>query len=274
MVQMKNDYSIQMNIAKSQYLQRRRIFEDKKLSSLLPSRCGRQPLGTRMTQAYAHRNILAMQVSGCLADVVDAVDNIYQGMAINEIFAEIFVPPPSAPVEQHVAMEEALNKEAQATAAKLRTSEEDRHRHWKKILKTKTEFETSTQTYGSYRSSQDSSRQAAIQAQAPPLRHTTPQTLPGKVRQAAASTYTPAVRTPRVAVNETSPSVSQSKYSAARVRQRISSDGSVAPVSEPKRTKDGLFQRPAGRTRKGMEWDALRGIWIPAGRGDGDGQSM
>ena len=55
----------------------------------------------------------------------------------------------------------------------------------------------------------------------------------------------------------------ESKYSAARVKERIGADGTVAPVSEPKKSKDGLFQRPAGRTRKGMDWDAIRGIWIP-----------
>lgn len=59
--------------------------------------------------------------------------------------------------------------------------------------------------------------------------------------------------------------MSDSKYSAARVRERISSDGTVAPVTTPKRTKDGLYVRPAGRTRKGMEWDAVRGIWVPEG---------
>lgn len=57
---------------------------------------------------------------------------------------------------------------------------------------------------------------------------------------------------------------SDSKYSAARVRERIANDGTVAPVTIPKKTKDGLFQRPAGRRRKGMEWDAVRGIWVPA----------
>jgi hypothetical protein len=56
----------------------------------------------------------------------------------------------------------------------------------------------------------------------------------------------------------------ESKYSAAKVKERIAPDGSVMPVSEPKKTKDGLYQRPAGRTRKGMDWDAVRGIWVPA----------
>jgi hypothetical protein len=57
---------------------------------------------------------------------------------------------------------------------------------------------------------------------------------------------------------------SDSKYSAARVRERHAHDGTVAPVTMPKKTKDGLYQRPAGRTRKGMEWDAVRGVWVPA----------
>ena len=32
----------------------------------------------------------------------------------------------------------------------------------------------------------------------------------------------------------------------------------------PKRTSKGLSVRPAGRTHKGMEWDAVKGIWVPA----------
>jgi hypothetical protein len=58
---------------------------------------------------------------------------------------------------------------------------------------------------------------------------------------------------------------SDSKYSAARVRERHANDGTVAPVTMPKKTKEGLYARPAGRTRKGMEWDSVRGVWVPAG---------
>jgi hypothetical protein len=80
--------------------------------------------------------------------------------------------------------------------------------------------------------------------------------------RAALATYTPPPRS-------TGPSqdlgASDSKYSAARVRERIGNDGTVAPVSEPKKTKEGLYQRPAGRTRKGKQWDAIRGIWVPEG---------
>lgn len=55
---------------------------------------------------------------------------------------------------------------------------------------------------------------------------------------------------------------SDSKYSAARVRERISSDGTVAPVMAPNRTREGLYVRPPGQ---GMEWDAVKGIWVPGG---------
>jgi len=53
------------------------------------------------------------------------------------------------------------------------------------------------------------------------------------------------------------------KYSVEKVRERIFPDGSVIPVQQPKRTKEGLYQRPAGRQRKGMDWDSERGVWIP-----------
>jgi hypothetical protein len=53
------------------------------------------------------------------------------------------------------------------------------------------------------------------------------------------------------------------RYSADNVRARIGADGSVVPVSAPKKTSDGLYMRPAGRQRKGMEWDAVNGRWIP-----------
>ena len=55
------------------------------------------------------------------------------------------------------------------------------------------------------------------------------------------------------------------KYSAEAVRARMSSDGSVRPINTPKLTRDGLFMRPAGRQRKGMDWDGVNGMWVPQG---------
>jgi len=78
----------------------------------------------------------------------------------------------------------------------------------------------------------------------------------------ATPSYTPAVQSPIPTAN--SQPQSESKYSAARVQERTTRDGMVAPVSEPKKTKDGLYLRPVGRARKGMNWDAVWGIWVPA----------
>merc|ERR1719223_2370906 len=58
------------------------------------------------------------------------------------------------------------------------------------------------------------------------------------------SVSTPPLEADSLAVNNNK---SDSKYSAEKVKARIYSDGSVMPVTAPKRNKDGLFQRPAGR---------------------------
>lgn len=44
---------------------------------------------------------------------------------------------------------------------------------------------------------------------------------------------------------------------------RHSNDGSVKPVQQPKTLPTGEFQRPIGRQRKGMDWDPIRGVWVP-----------
>jgi hypothetical protein len=54
------------------------------------------------------------------------------------------------------------------------------------------------------------------------------------------------------------------KYTAAKLGERLAPDGSVRPVSQPKKLKDGLYQRPAGRTRHNMSWDKVKGTWVPS----------
>lgn len=60
-----------------------------------------------------------------------------------------------------------------------------------------------------------------------------------------------------------SPSIAAISFLSVNVSGNRYKDGSVLPVQVPKRNKDGLYQRPAGRQRKGMDWDAERGVWIP-----------
>ncbi|KAL7473635.1 hypothetical protein ACHAXS_014089 [Conticribra weissflogii] len=56
------------------------------------------------------------------------------------------------------------------------------------------------------------------------------------------------------------------RYSINKVNARKMKDGSVIPVSTPKKLENGKYARPSGRQRKGMDWDAVRGIWVPEGR--------
>jgi hypothetical protein len=56
------------------------------------------------------------------------------------------------------------------------------------------------------------------------------------------------------------------KYSASAtskaLKDRVAADGSIEPPQK-RQGADGLYQRPAGRGRKGMDWDPVRGVWIP-----------
>eukprot|EP00547_Thalassionema_nitzschioides_P011288 CAMPEP_0194261202 /NCGR_PEP_ID=MMETSP0158-20130606/45904_1 /TAXON_ID=33649 /ORGANISM="Thalassionema nitzschioides, Strain L26-B" /LENGTH=528 /DNA_ID=CAMNT_0039001317 /DNA_START=112 /DNA_END=1698 /DNA_ORIENTATION=+ len=53
------------------------------------------------------------------------------------------------------------------------------------------------------------------------------------------------------------------EYTTRGVRKRTSVDGSVKPVKRPAVDKNGNFLRPAGRGRKGMVWDGIKGVWVP-----------
>mmetsp|Transcript_33079 Transcript_33079/g.69454 ORF Transcript_33079/g.69454 Transcript_33079/m.69454 type:complete len:1360 (-) Transcript_33079:38-4117(-) len=57
------------------------------------------------------------------------------------------------------------------------------------------------------------------------------------------------------------------KYSAINVNARKNPDGTVVPASTPKLLPDGRFSRPAGRQRKGMDWDSINGWWVPMPEG-------
>ena len=55
----------------------------------------------------------------------------------------------------------------------------------------------------------------------------------------------------------------QARYSQTAIKNRTYDDGSVAPAVPTMRGDNGLFQRPSGRSRKGMEWDGVHGVWRP-----------
>ena len=202
--------------------------------------------------------------------MVDVAIMNFEGKLPKSEFDE-FVPPPAPDMNQVVNAQtgETISQEQQriegefqhkvnSLNVRLQNSEEERKRAWKKMLKTKAEFDvphvyqTTASTGLSRRSNIKLDLNNYHMVPLPALRTSAQQVMPRELAAARASlpSYTP-------------PGESESKYSAARVRERISADGSVAPVTEPKKTKEGLYQRPAGRTRKGMQWDALKGIWKP-----------
>jgi hypothetical protein len=286
MSKMQNEYGVEIAIAKNRWNKQRQQFEHQKLDKMLPSRWGRTPSGTQTTKNYAARyDQVSTPVANCLADIIDSVDLIAMGNLQNEKFQEPYncpAPPDigNAVVDQESGetflqrqqrIESSLRQEVNAVAVNLRTSEDERQRAWKKMLKTKAEFDlpshqVTNMNGGRIHVDLNNYHVMAL----PALQASAQQNIP---QEAASKSMVPSYAPVRssysatlamAAANAAAAQNSDSKYSAARVRERISADGSVAPVTEPKKTKDGLFQRPAGRTRKGMEWDALRGIWVPA----------
>ena len=170
-----------------------------------------------------------------------------------------FVPPPAPAVSKQIT-EFLAQQQKQLTGLNVRfnASEEERKKAWKKTMKTKAETQPEPIS-GRRGRTLDLSNYHLIPV--PALRNSGQQIVPRyEHARSAVATYTP----PSTSYAHGAGG-SESKYSAARVKERISNDGTVAPVTEPKRTADGLYQRPAGRTRKGMQWDAMRGIWVPDG---------
>ena len=71
------------------------------------------------------------------------------------------------------------------------------------------------------------------------------------------------------AASSTTSATHQARYSQTAIKNRTYDDGSVAPAVPPKRGDNGLFQRLSGRSRKGMDWDGVHGVWRPAPPGGG-----
>mmetsp|Transcript_24280 Transcript_24280/g.40231 ORF Transcript_24280/g.40231 Transcript_24280/m.40231 type:complete len:951 (-) Transcript_24280:88-2940(-) len=277
----KNEYTMQATIARARWQKSKETWEIQKAKKAVQGMFGQMPMGTNRTQnASRHPNQILNTVGLSLGRIVDAVVLKVEGGAMNdrEKF-EDFVAPPAPDFngivinkatgetygQRSQRVETTARQQMQHLTARLQQSEEDRKRAWKRLMKTKAEFEMPL----SGRRRLDPNQ--ASQIPLPPLRASTvipqsstpyqPAPVPAYVPPAI--NRGPAHPQHHDLSNNPLLSASESKYSAARVRERISSDGTVRPVAEPKRDKDGLFMRPAGRTRKGMNWDAVRGIWVP-----------
>lgn len=262
-----SDHALQVAIAKQRWLKQKHEHDQKRAQQFLPSCWGRPPFGTTSTQNYQRLGGVAAIVGTCVADIVDGSIIMLEGNVPNNKFEE-FVPP-AAPhtnqqtgeslASQHRRMESEMKRQLHDCNVKFQASEEERQRAWTKMMKTKTEIEPSSAAAAARRARPDV---PSFHIPLPPLRNSTQQVVPRElVTRTAVASYTPPVSNGLTNANS-----SDSKYSAARVRERISADGTVAPVTEPKKTKEGLYVRPAGRTRKGMQWDAVRGIWVCCNR--------
>ena len=77
-----NDYKVKAAVVKNDWIKGRQQFDYDKLNSLLPSRLGRQPVGTTRTQQFGTRPDsagISRTVSHALADIVDAVESVAHG---------------------------------------------------------------------------------------------------------------------------------------------------------------------------------------------------
>jgi len=266
----KDNYALNVAIAKAQWIKRKELYEQQKLRTLFPSYRGQVAVGTSVTNvATTSQNPIVSTVASSIANIVDAVVLLTESPIQLKRFEPFVPPPPNNPSsvvvnhktgetfgQQQQRLENSLRVELTNLAQRLGNAEEDRKRAWRKMLKTRAEFEPDQYTgRGSAKKYNDSWQNVPC----PALRASGAAAIPAHYAYKAPSipTYTPPAST------HLASHVDDSKYSVARVKERIAADGTVAPVTKPKRNKDGTFQRPAGRTRKGMEWDAVRGIWVP-----------
>ena len=270
----KEQYSIQIKQARNQWNANRLHFENERMQKLLPSRRGINPTGTQTTQSFrASQDRVALginkEVGTCLADIVDAVDSIAQGAVQNERFSEPFVVPPPPPgydpeaLERGKQLESSKRNELNNLTLRQRNSEDERNRAWKKLLKVKGEHRMQHQILtggGTFRwiplDPNNCSRFPM-----PELQHSSFEHLQqGGAHLDSVSSFPPQARwAPPAGSGDNS-----SRYSLSAVRRRIAVDGSVAPASTPKKNKEGLYLRPKGRPRHGMEWDAVGGKWVPS----------
>ena len=270
--QVQQNYKIELENAHKLWNQRRQEFESRRLQFYMPNRNYPQhrPNGSGLTKVYSNQpDPTRRTVAFCLADILDTAIGAHEKGVQLERFTEEFQPPQQPDVQsntnytQNQLTEERLKQEYTSITTELRICEEERQKAWKRMMKTKAEFEI---PHG--RTSLDMNNYSLIPL--PSLRSSAAEHA-GNIPSASMSLPMDALAVSRMPVSSLSnpgmqvggAGMSDSKYSAARVRERISSDGTVAPVTAPKRTPDGLFVRPAGRTRKNMDWDAVRGIWVP-----------
>ncbi|VEU44996.1 unnamed protein product [Pseudo-nitzschia multistriata] len=265
-----SDYTIAYTNAKQRWIKEKFEYDMKKSQAILPTKWGNRPIGTQVIGKYVqanYSNLHRATVGQTLADIVDGSILVGEGKANIQPFRD-FQPPPAPGMnaqtgenmaQRQTRVEMEYRKQYSDIDAKLQKSEAERARAWRNVMKAQAENNSvcgqrgSKVTLANYRNIPVPVMRASVQqnrkSQMMQQRQRTQATAPAKAPAPIPAT--------------SSSTVDMSKYSAEKVKLRKAADGSVAPVSKPKKDKDGLYLRPAGRTRKGMQWDAVNGVWIP-----------
>eukprot|EP00429_Kryptoperidinium_foliaceum_P031431 CAMPEP_0176137620 /NCGR_PEP_ID=MMETSP0120_2-20121206/69875_1 /TAXON_ID=160619 /ORGANISM="Kryptoperidinium foliaceum, Strain CCMP 1326" /LENGTH=816 /DNA_ID=CAMNT_0017473483 /DNA_START=81 /DNA_END=2527 /DNA_ORIENTATION=- len=234
-----NDYRVQFAMAKQKWLKEKIQHDQQRAKQFLPSTWGATPYGTNGTQNYQRRGGLGSVVGSCLADVVDGVVIMIERNVSGARYPDFKPPPnPGSDAAQQITMQEnELKRQLNDLNEKLQTSEERRKNAWIKMMKTKIEMDPNAARRGY------ADLSSIHRIPVPPLRNSGPQGVPRDfAMRAAIATFQPPPSN-RVKTND-------SKYSTSRIREKIGDHVTLAPVSEPKKGRDGLFTRP-GRARKG-----------------------
>jgi len=256
----KDQYSIQLQQARNQWHANRLHFEKEKMKRLLPSRNGMNPTGTQMTQAFsAHQDRMGLcrEVGFCMADIVDAVDNVAKGRIQNHHFTEPFIaPPPPTSLDPELLnkskqVETAKSNELNALTLKYRLAEEERSRAWKKLLKVKSDHKMQQKlitSSGTYRYIQlDASN--CNRFPVPNLQ----QCMLEEVQQmgthiGSISSYKPAPRPPPPSKEDGD---AASKYCFTATRKRVAAAGvERIPVSKPKEAAKAESEPPKESLRR------------------------
>jgi hypothetical protein len=268
-----SEYDVAEAIRKNRWLKDKADYDASRLKKLFPSHWNRSPTGTQITQMVSNaygENSTAGIISKCVADIVDAVVIKATSHVKDEPFPDFQVEPRpdfngyvidqstgETLGQQQLRIQGNLQKDIQALTIKLNAAEQKRESTWKKLVKAKSEYESPQFQNANY----------GMPGSVPSLRSTGAQSVPSTYTSSRVPSYVPnrgdAIRTAERYAPSGGIAATDSKYSAAKVRERVGADGSVKPVTTPKQDPDGLYQRPSGRTRKGMDWDPVRGVWVP-----------
>ena len=243
-----------------------------------------QARGTDFTSSRCmSNNLIVAQVSASLAHCVDTVvDRVERRWISNSVLDQCTREPfppfnyPGNPREDIIIndagetvgqVQARIQQQIKKVSKLLATCETNRAQKWSKLMKAKADNENGS-------SQRQRSVQAQVQATQQRSRYNVAQTNRKSAAAAVQSQSQMAYGQGKVkvkmgagagaGVSNYKPSMDP-KYSIEAVKARMASDGSVRPINVPKKTNDGLFMRPAGRQRKGMDWDAVNGKWVPQG---------